>query len=118
MLTRPALAVACRRSDAEWQWFKRRTCRSKRMTRFIGAVGGLAPLAVLWACGIAAAGEPHDVVLSFPFGPGERPRMAQFYYDGRAIGEGRDAFAEIVERMRSLPEGTSIVWGPDYRRCG
>lgn len=45
-------------------------------------------------------------------------RTANFYFNDRAIGSGREAFAAIVTRLRMLPAGTSIVWGPNYNRSG
>jgi hypothetical protein len=61
--------------------------------------------------------ETHDVVFSTPDVTG-KPTTANFYYNGGAIGEGREGFAAIVERIGKLPRGTSIVWGPNYARCG
>ena len=53
-----------------------------------------------------------------PFGAGEPPTTANFYLNGRAIGAGREGFAAVLERVQKLPAGTSIVWGPNYARCG
>ena len=64
------------------------------------------------------AQENRGVTLVTPFAPGERPTVANFYYDGRAIGSGREAFQEILGQVAKLPAGTSIVWGPNYARCG
>src|SRR5262249_6613485 len=51
--------------------------------------------------------------------PGEvRPKTAQFYYNGRAIGEGRQGFEVLLAQVRALPKGASIIWGPNYARCG
>lgn len=61
-------------------------------------------------------GEP-DVTFSTAYASG-RPTTANFYYNGRAVGAGRDAFAEVIERIGKLPAGASVVWGPNYRRCG
>ena len=47
-----------------------------------------------------------------------RPTTAEFYYNGRAIGTGREAFSSIVDRISKLAPGASIVWGPNYDRCG
>lgn len=68
--------------------------------------------------GRAIAQENRDVTLVTPFAPFERPTVANFYYDGRAIGSGREAFQEILDHVAKLPAGTSIVWGPNYARCG
>lgn len=58
-----------------------------------------------------------DTTFSTAYASG-RPTTAKFYYNGRAIGAGREAFAHIVAQVARLPAGTSIVWGPDYSRCG
>src|SRR2546423_1803136 len=65
---------------------------------------------------IAAGQAPHDVIFTTPFE--ERPTTAQFYYNKRAIGEGRQAFEDLLKQIRALPEGASIVWGPNYANCG
>ncbi len=44
--------------------------------------------------------------------------LANFYSQGRAIGACRAAFQVIVENVERLPPNSSIVWGPDYDRCG
>ena len=72
---------------------------------------------MLVAAGSAGAAEIKDVTFSTPYASG-RPTTANFYYDGYAIGKGRDGFAAIVEKIAKLPAGTSIVWGPNYSRCG
>jgi hypothetical protein len=61
--------------------------------------------------------EIQDVTFSTPYKSG-KPTTADFYYNSRAIGSGREGFAEIVQRIDKLPPGTSVVWGPDYSRCG
>ena len=66
----------------------------------------------------ADAQEVHDVVMTTPFGPGERPTSADFYLNGRSIGKDRDAFETVIQQISHLPEGTSIIWGPNYARCG
>jgi hypothetical protein len=69
----------------------------------------------------SGAAEPiRDVTLTFstPDHTSRHPTTANFYYNGRAIGGGLDGFKAIVERTRKLAAGTSIVWGPDYSRCG
>jgi hypothetical protein len=65
----------------------------------------------------APAERSRDLTFSTKYAVG-RPKTADFYLDGRAIGSGREAFAAIVKRIGGLPPGTSVVWGPDYRRCG
>lgn len=67
-----------------------------------------------------AAGQPSlDVVFTTTrFSAGERPKTAGFYYNERAIGEGREGLQEVLKRVLALPEGASIVWGPDYGHCG
>ncbi|MBI3866620.1 MAG: hypothetical protein HY290_32460 [Planctomycetia bacterium] len=62
--------------------------------------------------------DSHDVVFKTEYSDEELPETGRFYFNERAIGEGREAFQEIVKRVRSLPDGTSIVWGPNYARCG
>lgn len=61
--------------------------------------------------------EDGDVVFSTPYESG-KPTTTNFYYNRRAIGSGREGFAEIVRRIDKLPPGTSVVWGPNYARCG
>jgi hypothetical protein len=45
------------------------------------------------------------------------PTRANFYYNKRAVGTGREAFEEILKRIEKLPRETSVVWGPNYGRC-
>lgn len=71
---------------------------------------------LLGATGVFAE-ESNDVIFSTPDQSG-RPTTANFYFNDRAIGAGREGFAEIVERIEKLPAGTSVVWGPNYHRCG
>lgn len=80
-------------------------------------------LTVLQACFLftspaTVAAETKDVIFSTKYSSAFKPTTADFYYNGRAVGSGREAFAEIVGRIRKLPPGTSIVWGPNYRRDG
>ena len=75
-------------------------------------------VAIVAFAGFAVGQDVADVTITTPFDPGERPTTANFYYNDRAVGRGHDAFETILQRMDLLPEGTSIVWGPDYRRCG
>jgi hypothetical protein len=67
---------------------------------------------------VALGEESPDVTIDTPFRPGQRPKTANFYFNGRAVGEGREAFEEILKKIRLLPAGASIVWGPNYKRCG
>lgn len=62
------------------------------------------------------AQETQDVTFSTKYESGE-PTTAHFYYNDKAIGSGREAFAKIVDSIGKLPEGTSVVWGPSYDRC-
>jgi hypothetical protein len=74
-------------------------------------------LAVVFSAGDrCGADSSPDIVFSTPFRG--RPTTARFYYNQRAIGEGREAFVEVLKRVRALPEGASIVWGPNFDRCG
>lgn len=79
--------------------------------------------AVGWlvACSLMAVptlgDESGDVTFSTQYASG-RPTTANFYFNGRAVGTGRTAFATIVDRVGKLPPGTSVVWGPNYQRCG
>lgn len=75
-------------------------------------------LACSLLCGIAGAeDESKDVALTVRYAAAH-PSTARVYYNGRPIGAGRDAFASVVQRIGKLPAGTSIVWGPNYDRCG
>jgi hypothetical protein len=79
----------------------------------------VARLLMTWSllAAIALPGEEsRDVTFSTPYEVG-KPTTANFYYNGRAIGVGREGFAEIVARIDKLPPGTSVVWGPEYGRC-
>ena len=58
---------------------------------------------------IVRTGEASDVTIAAHRG---------FYYNGRAIGSGREAFVDILESISTLSPGTSIVWGPNLDRCG
>jgi hypothetical protein len=79
----------------------------------------LAWLGLVAATPLLARGEESpDVTFSTAFKAGGKPTTANFYFNGRAIGAGREAFAAIVERIDKLPPATSVVWGPNYRRCG
>ncbi len=71
----------------------------------------------LLAASSAVCEDIRDVTFWTPYASG-RPTTANFYYNDRAIGAGREGFAAIVERIGKLPAGTSVVWGPNYDRCG
>ncbi len=77
-------------------------------------------LSCVWCLLVALAtgADEADVIFSTPFRPGERPESAKFLYGGEEIGEGQKAFQEVLRRIGQLPPGTSIVWGPNYGRCG
>jgi len=72
---------------------------------------------LLTASTTANADAIRDVTFATRYASG-RPKTADFYYCDRAIGSGREAFQVIVDRIKQLPPGTSIVWGPNYDRCG
>lgn len=84
------------------------------------ALIGLMLGAVLFAAPALQAVEPaiEDVTFSTKYELNGKPKTAWFYYNGRAVGEGRAAFESIVDSIGKLPAGTSIVWGPNYDRCG
>ncbi len=65
----------------------------------------------------ASAEEATDVTFSTKYASG-RPKTADFYYEGHAVGRGREGFKFIVDKISDLPFGSSIVWGPNYARCG
>lgn len=78
---------------------------------------GMLSLSALFGLSATLGQEIPDVIFSTPFDR-KRPTMADFEYNGRAIGEGREAFEDVLKRIRALPAGSSIVWGPNYARCG
>ena len=84
------------------------------------ALIGLMLGAVLFAAPASQAVEPaiEDVTFSTKLQLKGKPKTAWFYYNGRAVGEGRAAFESIVDTIGKLPAETSIVWGPNYDRCG
>jgi hypothetical protein len=84
------------------------------MRRTITTLTGI----VVVASTVGLAQDTPDVVFSTPFSPGQRPTTAKFLYNGKEIGSGREAFEEVIKRIRMLPDGTSVVWGPNYARCG
>ncbi|MBC7820887.1 MAG: hypothetical protein IAG10_28720, partial [Planctomycetaceae bacterium] len=81
-------------------------------------IAGFASLVIVSLASVVLGQERHDVTFTTPFPPGKRPTTANFYYNDRAIGSGREAFEEILKWISELPVGTSIVWGPNYDRCG
>lgn len=79
---------------------------------FLSLLLGLDPL--------AAAEEIQDAVFDADFDPHPSDRIdkVDFSYNGRPIGRNREGFQAIVEKIARLPAGTSVVWGPNYDRCG
>lgn len=67
---------------------------------------------------VQAADQGADAVFSTKYSSSYRPESADFYYNGRAVGSGRQGFAVVVSRIRNLPRGASVIWGPNYRRDG
>lgn len=66
----------------------------------------------------ARGDEIKDVTFNAPRFSYSRATTEEFKYNGRAIGAGREGFQAIVDQIARLPAGTSIVWSPDYSRCG
>ena len=64
------------------------------------------------------AQEPIDVWFSTQSLPGTNPKHAVFNYNGELIGRDEKAFETIIASISEFPRGSSIVWGPNYRRCG
>lgn len=62
-----------------------------------------------------SAEEIKDVTFTMS---GEREESVAFSFEGKKVGAGRKGFQAVVDRVSKLPSGTSIVWGPDYDRCG
>jgi hypothetical protein len=71
----------------------------------------------LVCCGVSGTEDVQDVTFDTQYESGP-PTGANFYYNDRAIGRDREAFAAIIKRIKELPKGASIVWGPNYGRCG
>ena len=44
-----------------------------------------------------------------------KPKML-FYVGGHFVGFGKAGFDAVVEKIRRLPSGTSVVWGPDCKK--
>ncbi len=61
--------------------------------------------------------QSPDVTFSTDYESG-KPKTANFNFEGQPVGEGRDGFEAIIEKLRKVPIGASVVWGPDYSRCG
>ncbi len=74
-------------------------------------------VALMTFAAVSYAQVIQDVTFATKYQSG-KPTTAHFYYNDQAIGSGREAFAKIVESIEKLPEGTSVVWGPNYQRCG
>lgn len=66
----------------------------------------------------AVGQEIRDLTIYTPYGSRHAPKSADFYLNARPIGRDREAFEDIIGRISQLPAGTSIVWGPNYSRCG
>jgi hypothetical protein len=71
-----------------------------------------------FSIGAVVGQEVQDITILTPFAQGTRPTVANFYFNDRAVGSGPQAFETIIKRVAELPAGTSIVWGPNYARCG
>jgi hypothetical protein len=71
-------------------------------------------------CGLNTIGveQSQDVTVFTEFYNCDEPASIPFCYKGQYVGEGREAFQHILEKVKKLPAGTSIVWGPDAERCG
>lgn len=125
------LIIECTRSDLD-RVFGRSYCRlpnsigrrdmPRMMPALIGPIvclGAIVCLSCLTRINKSTHGnQVHDLVIYTPYGPTRHPKSASFYLNGRPIGQDREAFEKIIGRINQLPEGTSIVWGPDYSRCG
>ena len=72
---------------------------------------------VLLATSIAVGQATADVTFSAKYQDNPTAPL-NFYYNERAVGSDREGFKIIVDRIRKLPAGTSIVWGPNFDRCG
>ncbi len=73
----------------------------------------LCVLVTIHAAGASAfPDEVRDVIFGTRYESGP-PKTADLYYNGRPSGAGGEAFQQIVDRLRALPQGTSIVWGPE-----
>jgi hypothetical protein len=62
--------------------------------------------------------DSPDIVFTTPFRPGQRPKEATFFLEGENVGTDRDGFQKVLDRVQMMPRGASIVWGPNYARCG
>lgn len=72
-------------------------------------------LTVLFAVLPLPAEETKDVILRLS---GESEESVVWSYEGDEVGPRREGLKAILERISDLPAGTSIVWGPNYDRCG
>ena len=88
------------------------------MIRVSACLIGLLFMSALFGQNTTVGQEIPDVIFSTPFPPNKHPTTANFEYNGRAIGKGREAFEDVLKRIRALPAGSSVVWGPNYDRCG
>lgn len=64
------------------------------------------------------SGSESDVVVYMDSDDDQMPTTAEFFYNGQSLGKGRTAMQKVNDRLRDVPPGTSIVWGPNYDRCG
>ena len=57
----------------------------------------------------------EDVVVwwSPQYGEYHEERTAYYYFNGRFVGFDDEGFIAVLDRLRQLPRGTSVVWGPD-----
>lgn len=65
----------------------------------------------------AAENEIRDVTfisVGEHFGKGP----LSFEFDGKPMGKERNGYLAALKEIEKLPRGTSLVWGPNYDRCG
>lgn len=80
------------------------------------AIGGWLLMSLFLSFAIAE--ENPDVTISSDYFRHEEGQIPSFYLNERAVGKTRAGFQVIVDHVRTLPKGASIVWGPNYDRCG
>lgn len=62
--------------------------------------------------------DPIDVCFSeSPGKSGYGTKLGPLLYNDQIIGAGEVGFETIVNRIKQLPRGSSIVWGPDPSKC-
>lgn len=59
--------------------------------------------------------EVEDVII---YGDLEREKGNDIRFNEKSLGHGKPAMAELLKLVSKLPQGTSIVWGPNYDLCG